>query len=77
MDFNEVFTVKFIDERYMWWCELNPPHLINVATRPCESRNSKNVMSQWDIRAYQRKLHQMYRMCFIEIDPWIIKFGVL
>jgi len=37
------------DERYMWRYELQPPHLINVATQPCESRNSKNVILQWDI----------------------------
>jgi len=28
---------------------LHPPHLINVATLPCESRNSKSVILQWDI----------------------------
>jgi len=26
-----------------------PPHLINVATLPCESQNTKNVILQWDI----------------------------
>jgi len=31
------------------WYELHPPHLITVATLPCESRNSKNVILQWDI----------------------------
>jgi len=30
-------------------CELHPPHLINVAILPCETRNSKNVIWQWDI----------------------------
>jgi len=44
-----VVTVRINDERYMWRYELHPPHLINVATLPCESRNSKNVISQWDI----------------------------
>ena len=29
--------------------ELHPPHLINVATLPCESRNSENVILQRDI----------------------------
>jgi len=48
-DFNAVFTVRINDERYMWQYELHPPHLINVATLPCESRNSKNVILQWDI----------------------------
>ena len=33
----------------MWRYELHPPHLINVATLPCESRNSKNVVLQLDI----------------------------
>ena len=28
---------------------LHPPHLINVASLPCESWNSKNVILQWDI----------------------------
>jgi len=40
------------------------PHLIHVATLPCESRNSENVM-QWDVT---KKLHQMYRIRFIEVD---------
>jgi len=26
-----------------------PPHLTNVATVPCESQNTKNVILQWDI----------------------------
>ena len=43
------FTVRFSDKRYTWWYELHPPHLINVATLPCESRNSKNVILQWHI----------------------------
>jgi len=29
--------------------ELHPPHLINVATLPCESENTENVIVQWDI----------------------------
>jgi len=33
----------------MWRYGLHPPHLINVATLPCESRNSENVILQWDI----------------------------
>jgi len=28
----------------MWRYELHPPHLINVATIPCGSRNSENVI---------------------------------
>jgi len=28
----------------MWWYELHPPPLINVATLPCESQNSENVI---------------------------------
>jgi len=32
-----------------WRYELHPRHLINVATLPCESRNSENVILQWDI----------------------------
>jgi len=33
----------------MWWCEFHSSHLINVARLPCESKNAKNVMLQWDI----------------------------
>ena len=33
----------------MWRYELHPPHLINVATLPCEIRNSENVILQWGI----------------------------
>jgi len=40
-DFNVVFTVRFWNERYMWRCELHPPHLIDVATLPCESQKPK------------------------------------
>ena len=29
--------------------ELHPPHLISVATLPCESQNTENVTLQWDI----------------------------
>jgi len=39
----------------------NPSHLINVATLPCESRNSENVILQWDITKENCiKLHQSY-----------------
>jgi len=48
-DFNAVFTVRFSDERYMWRHELQPLHLINVATLPCENQNSENVTLPWDI----------------------------
>jgi len=46
--FNAVFSVRFNDEWHMWWYELYPPHLITVATLPCESRKMKNVL-QWGI----------------------------
>ena len=49
MDFNTVFTVRVNDERYMWRYKLHPPHLINIATLPCDTLNSENVISQWDI----------------------------
>jgi len=49
MDFNAVFSVRINDEWYMWQYELHSPYLITVATLPCESRNSKNVILQWDI----------------------------
>jgi len=49
MDFNAIFTVRFKIERYMWWYEFYPPHLINVATLPCENQNTDNVVLQQDI----------------------------
>jgi len=33
----------------MRWHELYPPHLINVATLPCESQNIENVILQQEI----------------------------
>jgi len=33
----------------MWRYDLRPPHLISVATLPCESQNTKNVILQQDI----------------------------
>jgi len=54
------FTVRFNDERYTWWYELNPPHLINAATLPCDSQNTaKCNITLW---YYQRKYasNQMY-----------------
>jgi len=59
----------------MWRYELHPPHLLNVATLPCGSQNSWK--SNITVGYYQRKLHQMYRICFIEMDLYIIKFGLL
>jgi len=44
--------------------ELHPPHLISVATLPCESQNAKNVTT---VGYYQRKLHQMCHS-FIKVD---------
>jgi len=44
MDFNAVFTVRFKNERHMRWYELHAPHLINVATLPCETQNTENVI---------------------------------
>jgi len=43
------FSFRFPNERYMWHYELHPPHLISVATLPRESRNTENVILQWDI----------------------------
>jgi len=43
MDFNVVFTVMFIDERYVCWYELYSPHLISAATQPCESQKTDNA----------------------------------
>ena len=45
-----LMQLSFNDERHIWWYELYPPHIINVATLPCESRKMKNViLIQWDI----------------------------
>jgi len=41
MDFNAVFNDRFKNK-------LHPPHLINVATVPCEIQNTKNVILQWE-----------------------------
>jgi len=49
MDFNTVFTDGVNDEWHMWRYKLHPPHLINIATLPCETLNSENVIPQWDI----------------------------
>jgi len=74
-DFNAVFTVRFVEERYMWLYELHLPHLINVATLLCESQNSWKC--NVTVGYYQRKLYQMYRIRFNEMDLCIIKFRVL
>ena len=39
-----IFTVRFRNEQHMRHYELHPPHLINVATLPCESQNTENVI---------------------------------
>ena len=55
--------------------ELHPPHLINVATLPCEIQNTENVITA---EYYQRKFHQMYHN-FIKVDqghvPEIYLYG--
>jgi len=43
-----------------WWYKLHPPHVISVATLPCESRNAEKC--NITVGYYQRKLHQMHRM---------------
>jgi len=35
-----------IHEQYMYRYELHPRHLINVATLPCENRNTENACEQ-------------------------------
>ena len=47
---------------------------MNVATLPCEIRNSKNIILQWDIT--KENCIKRIIICFIEMDL-IIKFGVL
>jgi len=53
------------------WYEFHLPHLTNVVTLPCESRNTENVMLQRDII---KKMHQMYHS-FVEMyqdAPYIL-----
>jgi len=47
--FLAVFALRFIDDRCMYRYEFHPPHLISVATLPCEIRNSDNVKLQEDL----------------------------
>jgi len=48
---------------------------MNVATLSCESRNSKNIILQWDIT--KENCIKRIVICFITMDLYIIKFGVL
>jgi len=48
----------------MWQCELHPPHVINVATLPCESQNTENVILQRDITK------QNSIKCIIALSKW-------
>jgi len=52
--------LRINDERYMWRYALHPPHLINVATLPCENQNSKSVILQWDITKENCIKHILY-----------------
>jgi len=49
----------------MWQYELYPPHLINVATPPCESQNTENVILQPDITK------ENYIKCIKASSKWI------
>ena len=51
------------------------PHLINVATLRCKSRNSENVILQWDITKENCITCIVYASS--EMDLYMIKFGVL
>jgi len=64
-DFNEVFTVRLSDEPYMRYYEHHPPHLINVGTLPSESRNTENVILQWDIT---KEIASNVSYSFIKMD---------
>jgi len=48
-DFNAMFTARFKIEWHIWKYELQPPHLINLTTLPCENRKTENVTLQWDV----------------------------
>jgi len=39
-------TVRFDDEQYMWPYELHSPHLVNVATLPCETQNIRILLKK-------------------------------
>jgi len=43
------FSLIDLEMNGTWQYELHPPHLINVATLPFESQNTKNVILQRDI----------------------------
>jgi len=45
--------------------ELHPPHLINLATLPCESQNTENVTLQQDITK------ENCIRCIIASSKWI------
>jgi len=48
----------------MWQYELHPPRLINIATLPCESRNTENVILQWKITK------ENCIKCIIALSKW-------
>jgi len=48
----------------MRYYELHLPHLINVATLPCESQNNENVTLQWDITK------ENYIRCITASSKW-------
>jgi len=48
-DFNAVVTDRFRNEQHMWQYELHLPHVINVATLPCETQNTEYVILHRDI----------------------------
>ena len=56
----------FANERHMWRYEFYQPHLVNVATLPCEIRSTENVILQWDIAKFSDDsdvLMHLYSFC--------------
>jgi len=55
-----------------WWYELHPHYLINVATLPCEIRNSENVILQWDTtkRTASDVSYMLHRNGPVDYEIW-------
>ena len=48
----------------MWCCELRPPHLLNLATLPCEGQDTKNVILQQEI------MKGNCMICIVALSMW-------
>jgi len=62
--FSRLVATHFKNEWHVWWCELHQPHLINIATLPCERQNTENVMPEWEI------INQNCIKCITVLSKW-------